>query len=87
MDRGRFIDLDENDDEIWSSWSSDGVNDLELVLPADWALFCPVQIPPDFLDWFRAAYEKARGTLTVDARRYQVEHRHGRWLDVLGMSD
>ncbi len=58
---------------------------LDLVLPGDWPLFDPVQIHPDFLDWFRAAYEQARGTLPEDARRYQKEHRHERWMEVLSL--
>jgi len=82
---GTSMDLDENEDEVWRSWSSESVSSLDLALPSDWPLFHPVQIRPDFLDWFRAAYEKARGALPDDVRRYQDEHRHGRWLEVLAM--
>ncbi len=82
---GTSIDLDENVDEVWRSWSAAPVNDLDLVLPGDWPLFHPVQIHSDFLEWFRAAYEKARQTLPDHARRYHDEHRHRRWREPLGM--
>jgi len=54
------MDLDENDDEVWRSWSSDPVADLDLVLPREWTLFYPLAIHPEFLAWFRDAYEKSR---------------------------
>jgi hypothetical protein len=38
---GTSMDLDENDDEVWRSWSSDRVADLDLVLPRKWPLFYP----------------------------------------------
>ena len=72
------MDLDENDDEVWHSWSSEPVSDLGLVLPKDWPLFHPVQIHPEFLGWFRANYEITRASLPDDQRRYQERHRHGR---------
>ena len=69
------MDLDENEDEFWRSWSSEPVSSLDLVLPDEWHRFHPVKIHPDFLEWFRAAYEKARSTLPEDQRRYHDEHR------------
>jgi len=83
---GTSMDLDENDDDVWRLWSAEPVSSLDLVLPGDWPLFQPLQIQPDFLDWLRAAYRKARGTLRKDVRRYQGGHRHERWLEVLGMA-
>jgi hypothetical protein len=82
---GTSIDLDENDDDFWRSWTSEPVSSLALVLPNDWPLYAPVKIHPDFLDWFRATYESVRETLPKDLRRSQEEHRHGRWLEVLGL--
>ncbi len=82
---GTSMDMDENDDEVWRSWSSEPVSNLDLVLPDEWHRFYPVEIHPDFLEWFREAYEKARDTLPEDERRYHDQHRHGRWLEVLGM--
>ncbi len=82
---GTSMDLDENDDEIWRSWSIEPVRSLDLVVPRFWAITYPVEIHPDFVEWFRANYEKARKTLPKDQRRYQNEHRHGHWMQVLGM--
>ena len=70
---GTSMDLDENDDEVWRSWSSEPVSSLDLVLPKDWLMFYPLKIHPEFVDWFREAYEKARASLPEDHRRYQDE--------------
>ncbi len=55
---GTSMDLDENDDEIWRSWSSQPVQDLSLVLPKEWPLFYPSKLNPEFFDWFRKNYDK-----------------------------
>ena len=81
---GSSMDLDENDDEVWHSWSSEPVSELELVLPKGWPLFHPVQIHPEFLGWFRANYEITRASLPDDQRRYQERHRHRHWTVILG---
>jgi CpXC protein/HIRAN domain len=81
---GSSMDLDENDDEVWHSWSSEPVSDLDLALPKDWPLFYPVQIHPEFLGWFRANYEISRASLPDDQRRSQERHRHPRWTVILG---
>ena len=52
----------------------------------NWHRFYPVEIHPDFLDWFREAYEKARAAMPEDQRRYHDQHQHGRWLEVLGLA-
>jgi hypothetical protein len=80
---GTSMDLDENDDEIWRTWSSEPVSSLELVLPNDWHRFYPVEIHADFLEWFRGAYNKARASMPRDQRRYHDRHQHLRWLEVL----
>jgi hypothetical protein len=59
---GTSMDLDENDDEVWRSWSSEPSSSLDLLVPEDWTMNYPMEIHPDFLGWFRANYEKARGT-------------------------
>jgi len=81
---GTSMDLDENDDEVWRSCSSDPVAELDLVLPREWPLFYPLAIHPEFLAWFREAYEKARSTLSPEMRVSQENHRHGEWLRILG---
>jgi hypothetical protein len=83
---GTSMDLDENDDEVWRSWSSESVGSFDLALPKDWPLCYPVGIHPDFVGWFRAAYEGARANLPEELRGYQAEHRHLRWADILGLT-
>jgi hypothetical protein len=82
---GTSTDLDENDDEVWRSWSSEQVSSVDLLLPKEWLLFCPVEIHPDFVGWFRDAYERARALLPEDQRRSLDGHRHRRWSEILGM--
>ena len=82
---GTSMDMDENDDEVWRSWSSEPVSSLDLVVPKDWLMFHPSKIHPDFVEWFRTNYDPARASLPEEQRRYQEKHRHGRWSEVLGM--
>jgi hypothetical protein len=82
---GTSIDFDENDHEVWRSWSSEPVSSLDLVLPKDWPIFYPVKIHPEMVDWFRANYDKVRGSMPEEQRRYQEKHRHGHWMTILGM--
>jgi hypothetical protein len=77
--------LDENDDEVWRSSSSEPVTNFELVVPHDWPMFSPSTIHPDFVEWFRANYDKVRASMPENQRRHQDEHRHGHWLQVLGL--
>ena len=77
--------LDDNDDEAWQSWTSEPVNSLDLVLPKDWPIFFPTSIHPEFVGWFRTNFDAVRASLPEDQRRYQDNHRHWRWLKILGM--
>src|SRR5258707_451573 len=77
-EEGTSMDIDENHDEVWRSWSKDPVSDLNLVLPREWPLFYPVTIHPAFLGWFRQAYEKARSSLSPDLKRHHEDDRHSR---------
>jgi hypothetical protein len=81
---GSSMELGENDDEMWTSWSSEPVLSLDLVLPEDWPRFHPLTIHPAFLPWFRGAYEKARASLSPDMSRSQEKHRHRDWLRIIG---
>ena len=74
---GNSIDLDETDDDIGRSWSLGPVNTLTSCCLVTGS-FCPVQIHPDFLERFLAAFEKARGTHPI----MRVDIRVG-----IGMSD
>jgi hypothetical protein len=80
------MDLDENDDEVWRSWSSQPVSSLDLVMPQDWPVYFPSKIHPDFVGWFRANYDTVRALLPEDQLRYQAKHRHSHWLKVLDLS-
>ncbi len=82
---GTSMDLDEDDDEVWHSWSSEPVSSPDLVLPKDWPMFFPSKIHPDFVRWFRSNYDNVRASLPEDHRRYQDKHRHGQWLNVLDL--
>jgi hypothetical protein len=79
------MDLDENDDEVWHSWSSEPESSVDLVMPYDWPVYFPSKIHPDFVGWFRANYDTARALLPEDQLRYQEKHRHGHWLGALGL--
>jgi hypothetical protein len=83
--QGTSMDLDENDDEVWRSWSSEPVTGLDDVVPKDWPMFYPSTIHPGFVEWFRGTYEKARSTLPEDRQRYQTKHRHWQWRNLLGL--
>jgi hypothetical protein len=82
---GTSMDLDENDDEVWRSWSSEPERSLDLVVPHNWPIYYPSKIHPNFLDWFRANYDKVRASMPNDQHQYEDKHRHGHWLKVLGL--
>lgn len=77
------MDLDENDDDIWHAFSSDPVRSLDLVLPDGWTSYFAVELHPDFRDWFRNAYDKARTMPPNDPRTHLDERRHQNWLHAL----
>lgn len=82
---GTSMDLDDTDDEVWRSWSSQPVASLGDVLPKDWPHFHPIEIHPDFVAWFREAYEPARERLGGEMRDFQAEHAHDVWVKALGI--
>jgi hypothetical protein len=82
---GSSMCLDDNDDEAWQSWTSEPVKKLDLVLPKDWPIFYPVTIDREFVEWFRTNYEAARASMHEDQRRYQEQHPHRRWSEVLSV--
>jgi hypothetical protein len=82
---GSSMDLDENDDMVNRSWTSEPVNSLDLVVPKDWPIFYPSKIHPDFVDWFRTNYDPTRESLPEDQRRYQEKHPHRQWSEILGL--
>ncbi len=84
---GTTIDLDANDLEIWRSWESEPVADLAPLLPENWPLFYAETIHPEFVTWFRQAYEPARWLVPKHLIEYQQRHPHHRWMAVLGLGD
>ena len=77
--------LDENDDEVVRSWSSEPVADLGLIVPPEWPTYHSLTIHPDFMDWFRDHYEGARASLSPELREMQAEYQHRRWAETLGL--
>jgi hypothetical protein len=77
------IALDEYDDESWRSWESEPVQDLSLALPNHWPMSSPINIAPEFLDWFRENYEIACSRLPKYLIVDQREHPHREWMWLL----
>ncbi len=80
---GTSMALDENDDEEWRSWTTEPVADLNSVLPADWPLFYPTKIHPEFRGWFRDHYEMACSMLRADLREHQIAHLGNVWNEII----
>jgi len=81
--KGSSIAMDENDSEEWRYWTTEPVADLNSLLPAEWPLFYPMEIHPEFKGWFRGHYEKACSMLREDQRKYQIEHPGSEWREIL----
>jgi hypothetical protein len=82
---GASIDVDENEDMVWRTWSREPVASIDILLPKGWPVFSPISVHPEFVDWFRAIYEKARAGLPENERSYQEKYIHVRWLEMLGL--
>jgi hypothetical protein len=57
--QGSSMDLDENDNAVWRSWTSEPVTSLDLVVPNDWPVFYPSKLHFDFVEWFREGMKHA----------------------------
>jgi hypothetical protein len=73
---GSSMDLDENEDEVWRSWSSELVGSLDLVLPKDWPPLSPIKIHQEFVGWCRANYDLARASMH-EQERWEERKRSG----------
>ena len=51
--KGSSINFDDNDDEVWRSWSSDPVSELSAALPDRWWQMCPIKVHPEFVAQLR----------------------------------
>ena len=55
------MDFDENDDEVWRSWSSEPVTDLIAALPGNvWWMMSIYRVHPQFAPQLRQAYDMYR---------------------------
>ncbi len=80
---GSSIAMDENDVDEWRSWTTEPVADLNSLLPAEWPLFFPMEIHPEFKGWFRDRYEMACSMLRTDLREHHIAHLGKEWRRVL----
>ena len=85
-EEGSSWGLDENDEEVVWSWSSEPVANLGPLVPPDWPMYYALTIHPDFIGWFREHYEGARASLRPDLKAMHAEHQHRRWGQVLEIS-
>jgi hypothetical protein len=83
--QGTTIDLDEHDDEIWRSWSSESVESLELVLPQEWPVLSH-EDPPGLRGLVQIELRSSSSILTrgsasvsgrTSARAVADDSRHG----------
>jgi hypothetical protein len=70
-----MVDVDEEGNDFWRFWESEPVQDLSAALTDDWPSYCPSDINPVFLDWFRNNYDKACSQLG----RKPTFHRKWMW--------
>ena len=72
----------EPDDE-WRFWTTEPVADLSSLLPTEWPRFFPVEIHPEFRDWFRVHYEKACSMMSEDIKKYHLAYMDHKWRRLL----
>jgi hypothetical protein len=76
---GTVMGLDENDEEIWQSFSSDSVPELRAILGPIWWKLHPVEVHPDFVAQIRQEYERCREV----SGRQERSHEHNEWIRLL----
>jgi hypothetical protein len=74
---GSSMALDKNDLEEWRTWASARTGDLHAIVPDDWQLMLPIEVNPDFVEWFRARYDEARARLSA-----RPKSAHERWQEI-----
>ena len=82
---GSSLDLDEDDEEVVRSWTSEPVPDLGLAVPKEWPLYHVLNIHPEFVAWFRDNYEAAKDSLGPSLGEMQGKSTHRRWAKGLGL--
>jgi hypothetical protein len=81
-----MADVDEEGNDLWRFWESEPVQELSAALSEDWPLYCPGEINPVFLDWFRNNYDKARSQLVDTHQNFRRNSWHERWMRLLSES-
>ena len=64
--------------------------DLAEVIPAEWPMYFPWAIDPQFVGWFRSRYEEARSALPASTPLYTnviAPRLDGKWHAALGIRD
>jgi len=79
---GVGMDLDENDEEVWRSWSCDATSLMDA-LPPSWWRYSPMKVHPQFADQIRREYERCRAE--DDERSSWHDYGHERWINILSM--
>jgi len=77
-------DLDDND-EVGSSprsWAGPKTANLSEAVGKNWIFYNPVSIHPDFLPWFRQAYDAEWAQLPVETRLQRKDSRRS-WQELL----
>ena len=76
---GTHMDWDENDEEIWRSYTTEPVPDFLAALPDNWWMWCPTDPPHvDFVDRLREEYDRCSKTMGED-----FQYSHERWPEML----
>jgi hypothetical protein len=78
-----MADLDEDGNDIWTSWVSEPVPELSLAVPSGWPLYYPQEIDHAFLNWFRNNYDNACSQLVETHQNYQWKSKYRKWMRVL----
>ncbi|MEX2310506.1 MAG: hypothetical protein WD738_23265 [Pirellulales bacterium] len=70
---GNALELDENEDEVWRSWSTEPVPNIEVALRAvaeddSWVFFFPIEIHPEYRTIVRELVEAAVAKLPAERR-------------------
>jgi hypothetical protein len=82
---GACMDFDENDEEVWRSYTTEPVSDFLSALPMHWWMLCPTDPPhAAFVDRLREEY--ARCCKTMDENFFPRLQRE-RWTEALTPSD
>lgn len=78
------MNLDSEGDEFWRDWKSRRTSDLSKVVPKFWVIMVPMQIHPEFVDWFRQRYHDELAELDDGLYETQIQHIDRDWQIIFG---